>query len=186
MAATRSAMRCGPGRPPLRRGLPFLAPGEPVLTYSAVMDDFDWVFPYPSQRMPVLARNIVATSQPLAAQAGLQLLRDGGNAADAAVATALGRTVIEPTSHGIRSDRLAPGSAARGLRFRATRPGRAGVARVSRTHGFNRGSPLGPLVTIPGTSRSPSPSLAAFVGGHNSPIARHSSCLASDGDCFAI
>ena len=43
-----------------------------------------------------------------------------------------------------------------------------------------------PLVAIPGTSRSASPSLAAFVGGHNARIARHSSCLASDGDFFAI
>jgi gamma-glutamyltranspeptidase/glutathione hydrolase len=31
----------------------------------------DWTFPYPSQRMPVLAKSVVATSQPLAAQAGL-------------------------------------------------------------------------------------------------------------------
>ncbi len=72
--------------------------------YSAVMADFEWLFPYPSQRMPVLARNIVATSQPLAAQAGLQMLRAGGNAADAAVATAIALTVIEPTSNGIGSD----------------------------------------------------------------------------------
>ena len=39
---------------------------------------FSWNFPYPSQRMPVLAKNIVATSQPLAAQAGLQMLAKGG------------------------------------------------------------------------------------------------------------
>jgi hypothetical protein len=38
------------------------------------MRPFDWVFPYPSQRMPILARNAVATSQPLAAQAGLSML----------------------------------------------------------------------------------------------------------------
>jgi hypothetical protein len=35
---------------------------------------FDWEFPYPSQRMPILARDAVATSQPLAAQAGLSML----------------------------------------------------------------------------------------------------------------
>jgi len=42
------------------------------------MNVFDWQFPYASQRMPVLARNIVATSQPLAAQAGLRMLLKGG------------------------------------------------------------------------------------------------------------
>ena len=41
---------------------------------------FDWQFPYASLRMPVLARNCVATSQPLAAQAGLRMLLAGGNA----------------------------------------------------------------------------------------------------------
>src|SRR5258706_5011022 len=61
-------------------------------------------FPYASQRMPVMARNIVATSQPLAAQAGLQMLRQGGNAVDAALATAITLTVVEPTSNGIGSD----------------------------------------------------------------------------------
>ena len=65
---------------------------------------FDWQFPYPSQRMPVLARNAVATSQPLAAQAGLRMLMKGGNAVDAVVATAISLTVLEPTSNGIGSD----------------------------------------------------------------------------------
>ena len=49
-----------------------------------------WEFPYLSQRMPIFARNVVATSQPLAAQAGLQMLVKGGNAVDAALATAIG------------------------------------------------------------------------------------------------
>lgn len=68
---------------------------------------FSWQFPYPSQRMPVLARNMVATSQPLAAQAGLHMLRRGGNAVDAAVATAIAMTVLEPTTNGIGSDAFA-------------------------------------------------------------------------------
>ena len=67
----------------------------------------DWTFPYPSQRMPVFARNVVATSQPLAAQAGLQMLVRGGNAVDAALATAIALTVVEPTSNGIGSDAFA-------------------------------------------------------------------------------
>jgi len=66
-----------------------------------------WTFPYPSQRMPVFARNVVATSQPLAAQAGLQMLARGGNAVDAALAAAITLTVVEPTSNGLGSDAFA-------------------------------------------------------------------------------
>jgi gamma-glutamyltranspeptidase/glutathione hydrolase len=68
------------------------------------MKPFDWQFPYASQRMPVLARNAVATSQPLAAQAGMRMLLKGGNAVDAVLATAISLTVLEPTSNGIGSD----------------------------------------------------------------------------------
>jgi gamma-glutamyltranspeptidase / glutathione hydrolase len=67
----------------------------------------EWQFPYTSQRMPVLASNIVATSQPLAAQAGLRMLLKGGNAVDAALAAAMTLTVVEPTSNGIGSDAFA-------------------------------------------------------------------------------
>ena len=68
------------------------------------MKPFEWQFPYPSQRMPTLARNCVATSQPLAAQAGLRMLLKGGTAVDAALAAAITLTVVEPTSNGIGSD----------------------------------------------------------------------------------
>jgi len=68
---------------------------------------FSWDFPYPSRRMPVLARNVVATSQPLAAQAGLRMLLAGGNAVDAALAAAITLTVVEPTSNGIGADAFA-------------------------------------------------------------------------------
>ena len=68
------------------------------------MINLDFRFPYPGARMPVMARNIVATSQPLAVQAGIAALRGGGNAVDAALAAAITLTVVEPTSNGIGSD----------------------------------------------------------------------------------
>ncbi|RVT82421.1 gamma-glutamyltransferase family protein [Inhella crocodyli] len=69
--------------------------------------DFDWTSGYPSRRSPVFGRNVVATSHPLAAQAGLQLLQRGGNAVDAAVATAACMTLVEPCSNGLGSDAFA-------------------------------------------------------------------------------
>ena len=68
---------------------------------------FSWRLPYAWPRKPLLARNVVATSQPLAAQAGLQMIADGGNAVDAIVATAITLTLVEPVSNGIGSDAFA-------------------------------------------------------------------------------
>ncbi len=67
----------------------------------------DWNNPYSSQRLPVFARNVVATSQPLASQAGLRVLAQGGNAVDAAIATAATLTLVEPVSNGLGSDAFA-------------------------------------------------------------------------------
>jgi gamma-glutamyltranspeptidase/glutathione hydrolase len=66
--------------------------------------NFDYRNPYASQRLPVFARKLVATSHALAAQAGLRVMQQGGNAADAAVATAAAMTICEPVSNGLGSD----------------------------------------------------------------------------------
>ena len=71
------------------------------------MTPFSYNSPYPARRVPVLARNIVATSQPLAAQAGVRMLLAGGNAVDAALASAIALTVVEPTGNGLGSDAFA-------------------------------------------------------------------------------
>ena len=69
-----------------------------------MVHSFDWSTGYASQRSPVFARNIVSTSHPLAAQAGLRMLQKGGNAVDAAIATAAVMTLVEPCSNGLGSD----------------------------------------------------------------------------------
>lgn len=68
---------------------------------------FDWTNPYPTVRSPVLGRNVVSTSQPLAAQAGLRMLLKGGNAVDAGIAAAAALTVVEPVSCGLGGDAFA-------------------------------------------------------------------------------
>src|SRR5438270_8918719 len=62
---------------------------------------------YPPRRPTVFGGDMVATSHSLAAQAGLAMLARGGNAIDAAIATAMTLTVVEPTGNGIGSDAFA-------------------------------------------------------------------------------
>ncbi|MFU8787111.1 MAG: gamma-glutamyltransferase family protein [Candidatus Izemoplasmataceae bacterium] len=56
------------------------------------------------QNIQVSKRGMIASSSPLAAQAGLEILKMGGNAVDAAIATSAMITVTEPTSNGIGGD----------------------------------------------------------------------------------
>jgi gamma-glutamyltranspeptidase/glutathione hydrolase len=71
------------------------------------MKPIDFSRQYDSARSPICAENMVATSQPLAVQAGLQAMRDGGNAVDAALAAAITLTVVEPNNNGLGSDAFA-------------------------------------------------------------------------------
>ncbi len=92
---------------------------------ASVDPGFDWTNPYPTTRTPVFARNVVATSQPLAASAGLAMLQRGGNAVDAAIASAAAIAITEPCSNGLGSDNFAivwDGSRLHGLNASGTAP----------------------------------------------------------------
>jgi gamma-glutamyltranspeptidase/glutathione hydrolase len=111
---------------------------------------FSWDLPYGSRRSPVLARNVVATSQPLAVQAGLSMLQRGGNATDAAVAAAIALTVVEPCSNGIGGDLFAmvwDGQGLQGLNGSGRAPRAWNRERFDHLEGIT----VGPQsVTVPG------------------------------------
>jgi gamma-glutamyltranspeptidase / glutathione hydrolase len=117
-----------------------------------------------SRRSPVLGRKgMVATSQPLAVAAGLEILRKGGTAADAAVATAAALNVTEPTSTGVGGDCFALYYDAESKNITALNgSGRAPAGLTSavlKTGGFGppgEGKPLPPYhpytITVPGAA----------------------------------
>jgi gamma-glutamyltranspeptidase/glutathione hydrolase len=109
-------------------------------------------YPYTSQRMPLLAANVVSTSQPLASGAGLLMFARGGNAVDAALATAMALTVVEPCMNGIGGDAFAivwDGKTLQGLNA----SGRAPAAWSPEYFAGHKGMPLRgwDSVTVPGT-----------------------------------
>ncbi len=121
-----------------------------------------------SRRSNVMARHgMVATSQPLAALAGLDVLKAGGNAADAAVATAAMLAVVEPISTGIGGDAFALYYDARERRVYALNgSGRAAAAasiEALRGLGYTRmPTYTGHTVTVPGAVAAWSDLLSRF------------------------
>ncbi|MFP4483144.1 MAG: gamma-glutamyltransferase family protein [Thermovirgaceae bacterium] len=117
--------------------------------------NFDFLYyPYSSQRMTVFAKKgMVGTSQPLAAQAGLRVMQKGGNAVDAAVATAACLTVTEPTSNGIGGDAFAlvwSGGKLHGLNSSGPSPESLSIEALHK-RGLKEMPELGPIpVTTPG------------------------------------
>ncbi|URV23724.1 gamma-glutamyltransferase family protein [Burkholderia gladioli] len=122
------------------------------------MTSFDWQNPYPTPRLPVFARNIVSTSHPLAAQAGLRMLWKGGNAVDAAIAAAAAITVVEPVSNGLGSDCFSlvwDGAKLHGLNASGPAPAAWSVDYFRRKYGEENGLAKQPkrgwdTVTVPG------------------------------------
>jgi gamma-glutamyltranspeptidase/glutathione hydrolase len=114
----------------------------------------DLYYPFPSQRTVAYGqRGMVATSQYLASQAGLDILKQGGNAIDAAIATAACLTVVEPTSNGIGGDAFAlvwTGGQLHGLNASGPAPRRISVEQV-KAAGYKEMPLFGwPAVTVPG------------------------------------
>ena len=122
---------------------------------TAPANAFDWTRGYPSQRSPVFARNVVSTSHPLAAQAGLRILGQGGNAVDAAIATAACMTLVEPCSNGLGSDAFAivwDGRSLQGLNASGIAPQAWTPDYFDRKHGAGSAMPRRgwDAVTVPG------------------------------------
>ncbi len=120
---------------------------------TATAYPFDWKSRYPTFRAPVFARNVVAASQPLAAQAGLRMLAAGGSAVDAAIAAAAALTIVEPVSNGLGSDAFAivwDGRQLHGLNASGTAPATWDSAYFQRKHGGKYPVRGWDTVTVPG------------------------------------
>ncbi len=115
--------------------------------------NFDWQQPYLTRRTPLFARNVVSTSQPLAAQAGLRVLANGGNAVEAAIATAAAMTIVEPISNGLGSDCFAiiwDGKTLHGLNASGIAPAAWDLGYFNRNHSGKIPMRGWGAVTVPG------------------------------------
>ncbi len=120
---------------------------------------FNFNSPYTSTRLPLFARNVVSTSHPAGAQAGLRMLLAGGNAVDAAVAAAAAMTIVEPVSNGLGSDAFAivwDGQQLHGLNAAGRAPSTWTPDYFASKHGEQAAPPKRGIdaVTIPGAVSS--------------------------------
>jgi gamma-glutamyltranspeptidase/glutathione hydrolase len=115
-----------------------------------------YYFPYPSGKQLIYARRgVAATSQPLAAQAALDILKAGGNAFDAIVACAAAMTVLEPCSNGLGGDAFAilwPAREGRLVGLNSSGPAPALMNEENiRSRGYAAMPRIGPAsITVPG------------------------------------
>ena len=122
--------------------------------------NFNFDNSYSTTRLPVFARNVVSTSHPLAAQAGLGMLYKGGNAVDAAIAAAAAMTIVEPVSNGLGSDSfciLWDGKALHGLNASGCAPASWTPDYFKRKYGDSASTPPKrgmDSVTVPGAVSS--------------------------------
>src|SRR4030081_2952979 len=140
----------------LLAGLDAVGTEAPVKDFAAVRGDRTggWLA---QTRSEVLARNgVVATSQPLAAQAGLQILKQGGTAFAAAVATAAVMNLVEPESAGVGGDLFVIAWVAKEKQLIALNASGRAPASATPGHlaarGFNKRMPLHGIdsATVPG------------------------------------
>jgi gamma-glutamyltranspeptidase/glutathione hydrolase len=130
-----------------------------MLTIEALLAQLPGDRPAPNPRatrsVVVARRGMIATSQPLASAAGLQVLREGGNAVDAAVTAAAVLSVVEPTMNGIGGDLFAIVYDARTKRLHGLnasgRSGRGATPEAFAARGVTTVPLRGPLsITVPG------------------------------------
>ncbi|KAF9569880.1 gamma-glutamyltranspeptidase [Agrocybe pediades] len=128
---------------------------------------------FPSRRSVVFGtKGVVSSSQPLATEAGLEILRKGGNAADAAVATSVALNVTEPSCCGIGGDAFCLFYDAKTKTVKALNGSGRSPAKLDIDYALSRGMkgriPLTDLnsVTVPGAAAAWLDTIEHFGGGN--------------------